>query len=85
MSQTVSYEIGGEAAGGKVGGSTTVSFSAGYGEDTGKTETVEVGSEAGLQAEIPPGKEYCLRTYHDVGSGRSIDSLPYEVSMVVFW
>ncbi len=56
VTQTVSYEIGGDAEGGKVGGSTALSFTAAYGESSGSSESVEVGSTAGVEAVLQPGQ-----------------------------
>ena len=56
VTQTVSYEIGGEATGGKVGGSTALSFTGAYGESSGTSESVEVGSTAGVEALLAPGQ-----------------------------
>ena len=56
VTQTVSYEIGGDAVGGKVGGSTALSFTAAYGASSGSSESVEVGSTAGVEAVLQPGQ-----------------------------
>lgn len=56
VEQTVSYEIKGDAVGGKVGGNTSLSFTAGYGRSTGTSESVEVGSAAGVEAVLKPGQ-----------------------------
>ena len=56
VTQTVSYEIGGDAVGGKVGGSTSLSFTAAYGESSGSSESVAVGSAAGVEAVLKPGQ-----------------------------
>ena len=54
VEQTVSYEIGGDAYGGKVGGSTSLSFTGGYGESTGKTESVEISTTGSVKALLKP-------------------------------
>ena len=56
FTQTVTYEIGGEAAGGKVGGSSAFTVSAGYGESNSKSESVTLGAKAGVVADLAPGK-----------------------------
>ena len=56
VEQTVSYAIGGDAVGGKVGGRTSLSFTAGYGQSSGSNESVEVGSAAGIEAVLKPGQ-----------------------------
>ena len=54
IAQSVSYTIA--AAAGKLGGRTALSFTAGYGRTTGTSESVEVGSAAGVEAVLPPGR-----------------------------
>ena len=56
VAQTVSYAIGGDTVGGKVGGSTSLSFTAGYGQSSGSSESVAVGSAAGIEAMLKPGQ-----------------------------
>ena len=52
VEQTITYEIGGEAAGSKVGGSTSLSFTGAYGQNSGTSESMEVGSTAGVEAQV---------------------------------
>ena len=56
VEQTVTYEIGGEAAGGKVGGSTSLSFTGAYGQNSGTSESVEVATAADVEAVLQPGQ-----------------------------
>ena len=55
VEQTVSYQIGSDAVDGKVGGGTSLSFTAGYGESTGSSESVEVGLSAGVETVVFDG------------------------------
>ena len=56
ITSTVSVEVGGEATGAKVGASTALSFSAGYGESKNQSNAVRVGSESGAEATLKPGQ-----------------------------
>ena len=57
VTQTVEYKVGGDAVGGSVGGSTSLSFTGGYGESTGNTHSVELGSKGSGSVELEPGEE----------------------------
>lgn len=59
VTQTVDYEIGVGGVG-KVGGSTSLSFSAGYGESSGTSEAVTVGSTSGAKTTLAPGESVVL-------------------------
>ena len=61
FTQEVSYEVGGDAAGGKVGGSTSLSFTAGYGQSTGKTEEVEVGTQGAATVPLDSGQKILIK------------------------
>ena len=77
--EIVSYEIGGDAAGGKVGGSTSLSFTAGYGESTGTSESVEVSSAAGVEALLQPGQAVVFEL--GITSGRIEAQVTYAVRL----
>ena len=79
VEQTVSYEIGGDAVGGKVGGSTSLSFTAGYGESSGTSESVEVGSAAGVEAVLKPGEAVVFEL--GITSGRIEAQVTYAVQL----
>ena len=53
--QTISYEVGGDAVGGKVGGSTTISFEASYGQGGENTQSETVGTQTGIEVPLKPG------------------------------
>ena len=57
FSQSISYEIGGDAVGGKVGGETTFSFEASYGEGGEKERSETVGTQTGVEVSLDPGKK----------------------------
>ena len=56
FSQSVTYEVGGEAVGGKVGGSTTFSVSTGYGESATHSKEVGSGSHGKGSVNLEPGE-----------------------------
>ena len=56
FSQSVTYEVGGEAVGGKVGGSTTFSVSTGYGESANHSKDVGSGSHGKGSVNLEPGE-----------------------------
>ena len=56
FSQSITYEIGGEAVGGKVGGSTTFSVSSEYGESSTHSKEVSTGSRGKGAVVLEPGE-----------------------------
>ena len=56
FSQSITYEVGGEAVGGKVGGSTTFSVSTSYGESSSHTKEISSGSHGSGTVELEPGE-----------------------------
>ena len=56
FSQSITYEVGGEAVGGKVGGSTTFSVSTSYGESSSHSKEVSSGSHGKGSVLLEPGE-----------------------------
>ena len=57
FTQSISYEIGGDAVGGSVGGETTFSFEASYGQGGEKERSETVGTQTGVEVSLDPGKK----------------------------
>ena len=60
LSQEVEYKVGSDAAGGSVGGKTSLSFTAGYGESTGKAEAVTAGALGRGTVMLDPGESVAV-------------------------
>lgn len=54
ISNTISWEIGGEAVGGKIGGETTVSVESSYGESNGWEKEESLGYLSGAEVTLEP-------------------------------
>ena len=85
VTQEVHYEVGGDAAGGKVGGSTSLSFTAGYGESTGKTESVEVGSQGTGTVTLDSGQRILIKLSASRGQIRAQVDYRQALSGGVFY
>ena len=56
ITQTVTYEVGGDAVGGKVGGSTALTVSSEYGESARTSKEVSTASKGSGTVELEPGE-----------------------------
>ena len=85
FTQTVSYEIGGDAYGGKVGGETSLSFTGGYGQSTGKTESVEIQTKGSVKALLKPHEAVLFQLSMALGTVNALVAYEARLQGGVFY
>ena len=57
ISQSINWEVGGDAVGGKIGGETSVSVTASYNEGSGWEKEESLSYLSGAEVQVPPRKQ----------------------------
>ena len=85
VTQTVTYQVGGEAAGGSVGGSTSISVSSEYGESASTSKEVSTASHGSGTVNLEPGQRSIVVLSANRGSLEATVEYTHAIDGGVFY